>query len=77
MAKSKQSASEFVVDFVFIIPGTPKAKVKSRIVLTPQHAKRLVKALAENVQRFEMAYGKIKDIEQPAIPLNFGPAGQA
>jgi len=77
MAKSKQSASEFVVDFVCIMPGAPKAKVKSRIVLTPQHAKGLVKALAENVHRFEMAHGEIKDSEQPAIPLNFGPAGQA
>ena len=77
MAKSKQSASKFVVDFVFIIPGAPKAKVKYRIVLTPQHVKRLVKAMAENVHRFEMAYGKIKDIEQPVVPLNFGPAGQA
>jgi hypothetical protein len=55
----------------------PKAKVKSRIVLTPQHAKRLVKALAENVHRFEAAHGEIKDTEQPAIPLNFGTAGQA
>jgi hypothetical protein len=55
----------------------PKAKVKSRIVLTPQHAKRLVKALAENVHRFEVAHGEIKDTEQPSIPLNFGTAGQA
>jgi hypothetical protein len=55
------------------MPGTPKAKVKSRIVLTPQHAKRLVKALAENVHRFEVAHGEIKDTEQPPIPLNFRP----
>ena len=59
------------------MPGLPKAKVKSRIVLTPQHAKRLLKALAENIQRFEAAHGKIEEGEQPAIPLNFGPAGQA
>ena len=49
LAIINHSASEFVLDFVCIMPGTPKAKVKSRIVLTPQHAKRLVKALAENV----------------------------
>jgi len=55
----------------------PKAKVKSRIVLTPQHAKRFLKALGENIHRFEQANGEIKDVEQPQIPLNFGPAGQA
>jgi len=77
LAIINHSASEFVLDFVCIMPGTPKARVKSRIVLTPQHAKRLVKALAENVHRFEIAHGEIKDTEQPVIPLNFGPAGQA
>lgn len=77
LAIINHSASEFVVDFVCIMPGAPKAKVKSRIVLTPQHAKRLIKALAENVQRFEQAHGEIKESEQPQIPLNFGPTGQA
>ncbi len=77
LAIINHSPSEFVVDFVCIMPGTPKAKVKSRVVLTPQHAKRLVKALAENVHRFEMAHGEIKDSEHPPIPLNFGPTGQA
>ena len=71
------SASEFVVDFVTLMPGVPKAKVKSRIVLTPQHAKRFLKALGENIHRYEQANGEIKDVEQPQIPLNFGPAGQA
>ena len=60
------------------MPGRPKSKVKSRIILTPHHAKRLFKALGENVHRFEEAYGEIKDYEQPPIPLNFGgPAGEA
>ena len=77
LAIINHSASEFVLDFVCIMPGTPKAKVKSRIVLTLQHAKRLVKALSENVHSFELAHGEIKDTEQPSIPLNFGPAGQA
>lgn len=72
------SQSEFVIDFIKLMPGVPKAKVKSRIVLTPQHAKRLAKALAENVQRFENAHGKIKDLEAGALPLNFGgPTAQA
>ncbi|AWI25603.1 DUF3467 domain-containing protein [Flavobacterium pallidum] len=77
LAIINHSASEFVLDFVCIMPGTPKAKVKSRIVLTPQHAKRLLKAMGENIHRFESAHGEIKDTEQPAIPLNFGPTGQA
>ena len=77
LAIINHSVSEFVVDFVSIMPGTPKSKVKSRIILTPQHAKRLLKALGENVHRFEKAHGEIKDYEQPPIPLNFGPTGQA
>jgi len=73
------SPSEFVVDFIKIMPGTPKAKVKSRIVLTPQHAKRLMKALKDNVGKFEAAHGVIKDSEAlNAVPLNFGgPTAQA
>ena len=71
------SQSEFVLDFIKLMPGVPKAKVKSRVVLTPQHAKRLAKALADNVNRFEAAHGKIKDLET-ALPLNFGgPTAQA
>ena len=77
LAIINHSQSEFVVDFITIIPGVPKSKVKSRIVLTPQHAKRFLKALNDNVKRFENAHGKIKDFEQPTIPLNFGPTGEA
>lgn len=77
LAIINHSASEFVVDFVTLMPGVPKAKVKSRIVLTPQHAKRFLKALGENIHRFELANGEIKDTEQPQVPLNFGPTGQA
>lgn len=78
LAIINHSASEFVLDFIKIMPGVPKARVKSRIVLTPQHAKRFLRALQENVARFENQHGEIKDVEQPHIPLNFGgPAGQA
>src|SRR5690606_22657061 len=77
LAIINHSPSEFVLDFVCIMPGTPKAKVKSRIILTPQHAKRLLKAMGENIHRYEMANGEIKDTETPPIPLNFGPTGQA
>ena len=77
LAIINHSVSEFVIDFVSVMPGTPKAKVKSRIVLTPQHAKKLMQAITENVKRFEEAHGEIKVYDQPVIPLNFGPAGKA
>ena len=53
------SSSEFIIDFIRIMPGMPKAEVKSRIILTPEHAKRLLLALQDNVRRFEIDYGKI------------------
>jgi Protein of unknown function (DUF3467) len=72
------SHAEFVLDFVNIMPGTPKSKVKSRIILTPQHAKRLMNALKENIKRFESANGHIKDLEEVQLPINFGgPTAQA
>ncbi len=72
------SHSEFILDFIKMMPGVPKAKVKSRIILTPQHAKRLIKALADNIAKFEQIHGKIKDTEQTAFPMNFGgPTAQA
>jgi hypothetical protein len=72
------SHAEFVIDFVNVMPGTPKSKVKSRIILTPQHAKRFMKALTENVQRFEAANGKIQDLEDVQLPMSFGgPTAQA
>ena len=78
LAIINHSVSEFVIDFVSIMPGTPKSKVKSRIILTPQHAKRFMKALVDNVKRFEAANGAIQDIEEIQIPMNFGgPTAQA
>ena len=77
LAIINHSPSEFVVDFVAIMPGTPKAKVKSRIILTPEHAKRFQSALADNIRRYEESHGEIDSKEQPPIPLNFGPAGEA
>jgi hypothetical protein len=72
------SHAEFVIDFVNVMPGTPKSKVRSRIILTPQHAKRFMKALTENVARFEAANGKIQDLEEVQLPMNFGgPTAQA
>ena len=75
------SSSEFVLDFVRIMPGMPKANVQSRIILTPEHAKRLLLALKDNINKFESVHGPIKDVEgsgSPHLPLNFGgPTAQA
>jgi len=59
------------------MPGAPKARVKSRVILTPEHAKRFHKALGDNIQRFENTNGNIETNDTPPIPLNFGPAGEA
>lgn len=74
------SNAEFIVDFVRIMPGVPKARVKSRIVLTPQHAKRLLHALSDNIHKFEANHGTIKETEGMGggIPMGFGgPTTQA
>jgi hypothetical protein len=79
LAIISHSNSEFVVDFIRMVPNVPKAKVKSRIILTPQHAKRLLVALADNVKKFEAQHGKIPDSGKtpPLPPLSFGPTAQA
>ena len=67
------SNSEFVLDFIRVMPGIPKAKVKSRIILTPEHAKRLLQALEDNIEKFENFNGTIKDQKGgPGFPMNFG-----
>lgn len=72
------SHAEFVVDFVNVMPGTPKSKVKSRIILTPQHAKRFMKAMQDNIAKFESVNGPIKDLDEMQLPVNFGgPSAQA
>ena len=77
LAIINHSASEFVMDFISIMPGSAKNKVKSRIIITPQHAKKLRKALNDNIDRFEQNFGSIKDYENPKFQLNFGPTAKA
>ena len=73
LAMIAQSNSEFVVDFIRLMPGTPKAKVKSRIILTPEHAKRLSQALLDNIKKYEENFGTIQSNgEVPKFPMNFG-----
>jgi ribonuclease BN (tRNA processing enzyme) len=78
------SHSEFIADFARMLPGVSKARVKSRVILTPQHAKRLLRALQDNIQKYENQYGAIsepgegEDSEKPMFPMNFGgPTPQA
>ena len=78
LAIISHSSSEFVVDFVRIMPNMPQAKVKSRIILTPEHAKRLLLALEENIGRYEQSQGFIETKETPPFPMNFNtPKAQA
>ena len=73
------SSSEFVCDFIQMLPGLPKAQVKSRIVMTPVNAKRLMKALMDNIQKYEQHVGVINDVDAtPIPPMGFGtPTTQA
>lgn len=67
------SNAEFVLDFIRVVPGVPKAKVKSRIILTPEHAKRLLNALGDNIEKFESANGRIKlQNDASGFSMNFG-----
>ncbi len=80
LAIISHSHSEFVVDFIRLVPNVPKAKVKSRIILTPSHAKRLLRALADNVKKYEAQFGLIDDQpdQPPFPPMNFNtPKAQA
>ncbi|MBK7214608.1 MAG: DUF3467 domain-containing protein [Bacteroidales bacterium] len=78
LAVITHSSTEFVVDFIKMMPGVPKAKVKSRIILTPQHAKRLYRALKDNITKYEAAHGPIKESEGGDMPFQLsGPVGQA
>jgi len=72
LAIISHSQSEFVLDFVRIMPNMPKARVKSRIILTPQHAKRLMNALKDNVSKYEQQIGPIQEPDNlPPYPMNF------
>jgi hypothetical protein len=82
LAVITHSPVEFVLDFAQMAPGLAKAQIRSRVILTPHHAKRLMRALNENIQRYEAQNGPIKEIagmnNDPAMPMTFsGPQGEA
>ena len=72
LAVITHSNTEFVLDFIRVMPGIPKAKVKSRIILTPEHAMRLMNAMKDNIEKFEKVNGKINTHDGPPFPMNFG-----
>ncbi|MDR2937065.1 MAG: DUF3467 domain-containing protein [Rikenellaceae bacterium] len=71
MAIISHSSSEFVLDFVRLLPGIPKAQVKSRVILTPEHAKRLLFSLQENIAKYESVFGEIRIVGPVAAPAPF------
>jgi hypothetical protein len=81
LAVINHSSSEFIIDYIRVMPGVPQAEVKSRVILTPEHAKRLMNALQDNINKYEEAYGEIdvkKQGKGPEMPMNFGgPTAQA
>ena len=73
LAMIAHSNSEFVIDFIKLMPGVPKARVKARVIVTPEHAKRLLGALKENIDKYEANFGTIKQTQgAPKFPMNFG-----
>ena len=76
LALISHSPAEFVLDFTRIVPGVPKGKVYARIIMTPQHAKSLVRALTENIEKYEKQFGEIKVYSEPSKsvrPIGFQP----
>lgn len=72
------SPEEFIFDFIRVMPGVPKARVKSRIVVSPPHAKRLLRALSDNIEKYESSYGPIGDRHSPHAAIQFQmPGGEA
>ncbi len=79
LAIISHSHAEFVLDFIRLVPNVPKAKVKSRVIVTPQHAKRLIQALSDNIVKYEKQFGPIGESKQKEVypPMNFTPTAQA
>jgi hypothetical protein len=80
LAIISHSPTEFVVDFIQVLPGTPKAQVRSRVILAPQHAKRLLYALKDNIDKYERTQGEIdlgESVDEQTPPNFSGPAGYA
>jgi hypothetical protein len=73
----QHSPTEFVLDFIEIMPGVPKAQVRSRVILNPIHAKKLLMALKDNIDKYERVNGKIVDTVPGVDYSNINPMGKA
>ncbi len=72
------SPEEFILDFIRVMPGVPTARVKNRVIVTPHHARRFLRALHDNIEKYEAIHGEIEEREQPGQAIRFGGmAGQA
>ena len=79
LALITHSSSDFVLDFASILPGLPKPEINSRVIMAPEHAKRLLQALQSNIYNYEQTFGKIKmpnELERTIAPFNT-PKGEA
>ncbi|MGQ9864248.1 MAG: DUF3467 domain-containing protein [Bacteroidia bacterium] len=71
------SPTEFVLDFVQIFPGIPKGRVRSRVIMAPQHFKRLLHAMQDNLQKYEHSFGPVEIVSPSDPPISFGPIAKA
>ena len=73
LALVNHSPSEFVFDFIQLMPGVQQAQVRSRVILAPLHAKRLLNALQQNIASYEQQFGEIKEVEPFVLGANNAP----
>ncbi|GAE14482.1 hypothetical protein JCM6292_624 [Bacteroides pyogenes JCM 6292] len=71
------SSSEFILDFIRVMPGMPKANVQSRLILAPEHAKRLLQALEDNISKYEQVFGSIRLPDDATLSPLAGVRGEA
>ena len=75
LALITHSSSDFILDFARMLPGVPKPQVRSRVIMAPEHAKRLLMALQENIYKYEQQFGKIQIPQQQGQPRTISPFG--
>lgn len=77
LAIISHTPSEFVIDFLQVLPGLPKARVRSRVILSPHHYKRLLLAMQDNLQKYESRFGEISVQDDWMPPVALGGPGLA
>ena len=77
LAVITHSSSEFILDFISIMPGVPKAEVQARVILAPEHAQRLLRALEENITKYERSFGQIRVSDTTPLPPLTGVTAEA